>query len=251
MKTRRLFAFTFALLIALSSSAAYAQFEGQVTMNLFSYDNGQPEVSELNLFATKDRIMIKGEENMELMGGISSGGLLIRNDMKDFVIMTESDKALQATKAGIESMVEMMFSWAGESESDSEGPEVEYVFTDRQKTINGYETTEMIVKDAENPNKHISVWLTPGIDINWGMLAEPWKGMPKSMDKELNGMSQDVFFKGKNFPMMIESVEGEERTKVMEVRNVNRSSIAKAMVEVPAGVQLISLQEFIFNMMME
>jgi len=188
---------------------------------------------------------------MELMGGISSGGLLIRNDMKDFVIMTESDKALQATKAGIESMVEMMFSWAGESESDSEGPEVEYVFTDRQKTINGYETTEMIVKDAENPNKHISVWLTPGIDINWGMLAEPWKGMPKSMDKELNGMSQDVFFKGKNFPMMIESVEGEERTKVMEVRNVNRSSIAKAMVEVPAGVQLISLQEFIFNMMME
>ena len=251
MKTRRLFAFTFALLIALSSSAAYAQFEGQVTMNLFSYDNGQPEVSELNLFATKDRIMIKGEENMELMGGISSGGLLIRNDMKDFVIMTESDKALQATKAGIESMVEMMFSWAGESESDSEGPEVEYVFTDRQKTINGYETTEMIVKDAENPNKHISVWLTPGIDINWGMLAEPWKGMPKSMDKELNGMSQDVFFKGKNFPMMIESVEGEERTKVMEVRNINRSSIAKAMVEVPAGVQLISLQEFIFNMMME
>ncbi|HBX66733.1 MAG TPA: hypothetical protein DEG32_11455 [Balneolaceae bacterium] len=251
MKTRRLFAFTFALLIALSSSAAYAQFEGQVTMNLFSYDNGQPEVSELNLFATKDRIMIKGEENMELMGGISSGGLLIRNDMKDFVIMTESDKALQATKAGIESMVEMMFSWAGESESDSEGPEVEYVFTDRQKTINGYETTEMIVKDAENPNKHISVWLTPGIDINWGMLAEPWKGMPKSMDKELNGMSQDVFFKGKNFPMMIESVEGEERTKVMEVRNVNRSSIAKAMVEVPSGVQLISLQEFIFNMMME
>jgi len=251
MNIRSLFKITFALLIALSSSTAYAQFEGQVTMNLFSYDNGQPEVSELNLFATKDRIMIKGEENMELMGGISSGGILIRNDMKDFVIMTESDKALQATKAGIESMVEMMFSWSGESDSDSESPEVEYEFTERQKTVNGYETTEMIVKDAENPNKHISVWLTPDIDINWGMLAEPWKGMPKSMDKELNGMSQDVFFKGKNFPMMIESVEGSERTKLMEVLNVNKSSVAKAMVEVPAGVKLISLQEFIFNMMME
>jgi hypothetical protein len=251
MNMRRLFALTFALLIALTSSAAYAQFEGQITMNLFSYDNGQPEVSELNLYATKDRIMLKGEENLELMGGVSSGGLLIRNDMKDFIIMTEEKKALQATKAGIESMVEMMTGWAGESESDPEAPEVKYTFSERTQTVNGFETTEMIVTDTENPGKHLSVWLTPDIDINWGMLAEPWKGMPTSMDKELNGMSQEIFFKGKNFPMLVESVEGDERTKVMEVRNVNRSSIAKAMVEVPAGVQLISLQEFIFNMMME
>lgn len=248
---RRLFAITFALLIALSSTAAYAQFEGQVTINLFSYENGQPEVSELNLYATKDRIMIKGEENLELMGGVSSGGLLIRNDMKDFIIMTENNKALQATKSGIESMVEMMTSWAGDSDSDSDGPDVNYSFTDRTKNVNGLETIEMIVKDAENPNKHLSVWVTPDIDIDWGMLAEPWRGMPKSMDKELNGMSQEIFFKGKNFPMLVESVEGDERTKVMEVKNVNRSSLAKAMVEVPSGVTLISLQEFIFNMMME
>jgi hypothetical protein len=250
MNIRRLFYTTFVLFVTLFSSAAYAQFEGQITMNLYSEDNGQVEVSELNLFATSTRILIKGEENINVMGRVSAGGLLIRNDMKDFIIMTEEDKALQATKAGIESLVEMMFSWAGESEDES-GPEVEYTFSDRKKTVNGYETTEMIVKDGEDPNKHLSIWLTPGIDINWGMLAEPWKGMPKSMDREVNGVPQDVFFKSKNFPMMVEAVEGSSRTTVMEVKNVNKSSVAKAMVEVPSGMTLISLQEFIFNMMME
>ncbi|MCP9292099.1 DUF4412 domain-containing protein [Gracilimonas sediminicola] len=252
MKTRRLFVTALFLFAILFSSAAYAQFEGHITMNLYGEDNGQKEVSELNLYATADRIMIKGEESLEVMGKVSAGGLLIRNDMKDFIIMTEKDKALQATKTGIESLVEMLFSWSGESESSSsDTPEAEYEYTDRTKTILGYETTELIIRSTDDPENYLSVWLTPGIDINWGMLAEPWKGMPKDIDKELNGMSQDVIFKGKNFPLMIEVVEGDERKVVMDVKNVNRSSIAKAMVEVPSGVQLISLQEYIFSMMME
>ncbi|MGN8224242.1 DUF4412 domain-containing protein [Gracilimonas sp. BCB1] len=252
MNTRRLFGTALFLLAILYSSSAFAQFEGHITMNLYGENNGQKEVSELNLYATADRIMIKGEESLEVMGKVSAGGLLIRNDMKDFIIMTEKDKALQATKTGIESLVEMLFSWAGESESSSsDTPEAEYEYTDRTKTILGYETTELIVRSTDDPENYLSVWLTPGIDINWGMLAEPWKGMPKDIDKELNGMSQDVIFKGKNFPLMIEVVEGEERQVVMDVKNVNRSSIAKAMVEVPSGVQLISLQEYIFSMMME
>lgn len=252
MNTRRLFSIPLFILALSYSTSVFAQFEGQITMNLYGESNGQKEVSELNLYATADRIMIKGEEDLTVMGQVNAGGLLIRNDMKDFVIMTEKDKALQATKAGIESIVEMMFSWAGESAaSSSSEPETEYEFTDRTKTILGHETTELIIKSTEDPNSHLSVWLTPDIDINWGMLAEPWKGMPKSIDREINGMSQDVIFKGKNFPLMIEAVEGDEREMVMEVKNVNRSSIAKAMVEVPSGVTLISLQEYIFNMMME
>lgn len=252
MKTRRLFSASLFLMAIFYSASAFAQFEGHITMNLYSDNNGQKEVSELNLYATADRIMIKGEESLEVMGKVSAGGLLIRNDMKDFIIMTEQDRALQATKSGIESLVEMLTSWSGDSEGSSSGtPDTEYEYTDRTKTILGYETTELIIKSNENPESHLSVWLTPGIDINWGMLAEPWKGMPKDFDKELNGMSQDVIFKGKNFPLMIEVVEKGSREVVMDVKNVNRSSIAKAMVEVPSGVKLISLQEYIFSMMME
>lgn len=234
------------------SGTAFAQFEGQITMDVYSDDNGELEVSQINLFATSDRIMLKGEENFSVMDQMSTDGLLIRNDMKDFVVMTGENQALQVTKVEIEGLVEMLSSWGGSSSAkDQDKSKTEYSFSDRTQNILGYETTEMIVTDAENPNKHLSIWLAPEIDINWGMLAERWNNMPESIDSEINGVAQDVVFKGENFPLLIEAVEGNERTVIMKVNNVNRSSVAKAMVEIPAGVSLMSFKDYVFRMMME
>ncbi len=251
MKTMRLSIFTVALFFSLLSSAVYAQFEGHITMSVYGEEDGEIENSTLNLYATPNRILIKGDDEVSVMGRVNAGGLLIRNDQKDFIVLTDENKALQATKAGIESMVEMVFGWMQNDTNDADTPETEYSFSNRTKTILGQKTTEMIIRSKDEPGTHLSVWLTPNIDINWGILAEPWKGMPKSIDKEINGMSQDVFFKGKNFPMLVEAVKGNERTKVMEVKNIDRSAVAKSRVEVPAGVTLVSLQEYIFSLMME
>lgn len=252
MNTRRLYSTAVFLMGMLFTTSAYAQFEGQISMNLFSENDGQREVSTLNLFATADRIMVKGEEDINVMEGINSDGFLIRNDLKDFVIMTGGGQALQITKAEIEGMVEMLSSWSGEAaDVNPAAPQTNYNFSDRTQTMLGLETAEMIIKDKDDPNKHLSVWLTPNIDINWGMLAEKWNNMPKEIDRELNGVSQDIIFQGKNFPLMIEAVNGEERTLLMKVTNVNRSSIAKAMVEVPSGTTLMSFKDYMFKMMME
>ncbi|MEX0844479.1 MAG: hypothetical protein WD022_04325 [Balneolaceae bacterium] len=253
MNKIRLFLFSLMLtLMLIASTSVFAQFEGQITMKVYSEDDGQPEINELNLFATANRIMIKGDENFDLMDNMSTDGLLIRNDLKDFVVMTGNNQALQVTKIEIEGLVEMMTSWSGDSvDTDPNTSKTKYEFSDRTQTIQGFDTAELIVKDTENPNKHLSIWLTPDIDINWGMLAERWKNMPKSMDAEINGMSQELIFKGKNFPILIEAVNGEERKKLMEVSNVNRSSVAKAMVEVPSGTTLMSFKDYVFKKMME
>lgn len=237
--------------LALFSGSVHAQFEGQITMDIFSEDDGKIEVSQVNLYATPNRIMLKGQDNFSVMDQMSTDGLLIRNDMKDFVIMTEKDQALQVTKVEIEGLVEMLSSWGGDSKENQNTPKPDYSFSDRTQTILGYETAEMIITDSENPNKHLSVWLAPEIDINWGMLAEKWNNMPKSIDSEINGVAQDVVFKGKNFPMLVEAVEGDERKTIMKVNNVNRSSVAKAMVEIPTGVTLMSFKDYVFKMMME
>lgn len=240
------------LTLLLFTTAANAQFEGQITMKVYDHDDGKTETSELNLFATASRIMIKGEENYEIMDNIKTNGFLIRNDKKDFIVMTGENKALQVTKAEIEGMVEMLASWSKPNAKTEENTlKTNYKFSDRTRTINGFETAELIITDEENPNKHLSVWLTPDIDINWGMLAEKWKNMPSDFDDEINGMSQELIFKGKNFPILIESVEGDDRLTVMEATNVNRSSIAKAMVEVPSGTVLMSFKDFMFQMMMQ
>lgn len=253
MNKGRLFISTLILFTSVFSTAVHAQFEGQISMNLYSEENGQTEVSELNLYATADRIMIKGEEDFDIMDHMTTDGILIRNDRKDFVIMTGKDQALQVTKVDIEGLVEMMASWSGDSSkgSDSDKPKTKYSFSDRTQTLLGYEAAEMIVEDAENPNKHLSIWLTNDLDINWGMLAERWNNMPADIDAEINGMTQEIIFKGKNFPLKIEAVDNGARTTIMDVTNVNRSSVAKAMVEVPSGVTLMSFKDFVFQMMME
>lgn len=252
MKIRRLLYSAFLLLLTLSSTTAFAQFEGQISINLYSNEDGETDVSTMNLFATSDRIMVKGEENVDLMENMSTDGFLIRNDMKDFVIMTGEDQALQVTKEEIEGLVEMFSGWGDDSSSEEDHTiKTDYRFSDRTQKILGYDTAELIITDSENPDQHLSVWLTPDIDINWGMLAEKWNNMPDEVDKELNGMGQEIFFKGKNFPLLIEGVEGEVRTKVMEVTNVNKSSVAKAMVEIPPNVKLMSFKDYVFNMMME
>jgi hypothetical protein len=245
---------SFCLLVSLIfSTNTHAQFEGQISMNLYGEENGSVTVSKLNLYATSDRIMFKGEDNVEFMKGMNSDGLLIRNDMKDFVILTGQSQALQVTKAEIEGLVEMLSSWAEEStEYDATSPpKPNWEFSDRTKTILGLETAEMIIKDEENPNKHLAIWMTPNVDINWGMLSERWKNLPKDIEREFNGVAQDIVFQGKNFPLMIEAVEGEDRTVVMEVTNVNRSNVAKAMVEIPSGTTLMSFKDFMFQKMME
>lgn len=250
----------FSLLILLAFSInAFAQFEGQITMKVYDHDkdNDEVEVSEFNLFATPTRIMIKGEENYEIMDNMNTDGFLIRNDMKDFVIMTGDNKALQVTKVEIEGLVEMFASWGTKeaknpnAKADKNTLKTKYEFSDRTRKINGFDTAELIITDIENPNQHLSVWLTPEIDINWGMLAEKWNNMPEDFEEEINGMTQELIFKGKNFPIQIDAVEGDERLTIMEATNVNRSSVAKAMVEVPSGTVLMSFKDFMFQMMMQ
>lgn len=253
MNQRSLFLSVLFVMSVWLSPNAQAQFEGQISMDLYSYDNDQMDTSELNLFVTGNRIMLKGEESFDLMDQMSTDGLLIRNDMKDFIVMTGNNKALQVTKVEIEGLVNMFSNWGGNDPQGSSSKEVntDYSFSDRTQTILGYEAAEMIVKDMDKPGKYLSIWLTPDIKINWGMLGEKWKNMPDNIDKEINGMSQQIIFKDRNFPLKIEAVEGNKRTLIMEAKMVNESSIAKAMVEVPSGTVLMSFRDYIFQKMME
>ncbi|MEX2362995.1 MAG: hypothetical protein WD597_05200, partial [Balneolaceae bacterium] len=163
-----------------------------------------------------------------------------------------NNQAIQVTKTEIEGMIQMFSSWGGDaSQTEPENTAPSYRFTDRTRTILGKECAELVIDDEDNPGNSLSVWLTPKVDINWGMLAEPWKNIPKSMEKEINGMSQDLFFQGKNFPMLIEKNEGEKVETVFEVTSMQESNVAKAMVELPSGISLIGAKEFMFNMMMQ
>lgn len=242
-----LFSITVAVLMAISSTAN-AQFEGQITIKAYGDENGVPTTSEVNLYSTSSRIILKGDNAMSVTDGFDASGLLIRNDKKDFVVMMGGNKALQFTKAELEGFFQMAGMMGGDSNDKTEiSSSTDFNYTGRTQKILGYETTELLIEDDENESS-LSIWLTSGIDINWGMLAEPWNNVPENFRESTSRVTQE--FKSQNFPMLIEVHEKGETKTIMEVSNVNESNIAKAMVEIPAGVNLIGLQEFILSMMM-
>ena len=231
------------------SNLVYAQFEGQVTMKFYTENDGLPQTSEINLYSTTNRIILKGDNSVSVMDGFDASGLLIRNDKKDFIVMMGEKKALQFTKEEMEGLFNMI-GMMGDNENES--PDIDtnskFTYTNKTRKILGYDCTELLIENTDENDTSLSLWLTSGIDINWGILAEPWNNIPVGMRKSVTKMSQE--FKSRNFPLLIESHSKEGTVKVMEVTNVNKSSIAKAMVEVPAGVSLVGLQEIIFSMMM-
>ena len=241
----------FVLALLLSVNSAYAQFEGQIKMKLYSEnENGDKEENLLNMYITADRIMLQGDESVNFESGINAQGLLIRNDKKDFVVLTGDQSALQITKKDIESLISFTKQFSDDNSSASE-KSASYRYTNESRMINGMKATELIVEDNEDGG-YLSIWLTPDVDINWGMLTESWGGLDNEMDKALK-TSQEAVFNGKSFPLLIEaySKKNNEKTVVAEVVELNESSIAKAMVEIPRGVNIMGFGDFMFKMMMQ
>ena len=236
-----------AMLIALP---AQAQFEGQVSMKVYGDDDkGNPQTSEFSLYATKDRIAIKGDEAYSFMdGNYDASGILIRNDKKDFIVMMGENEALHFTKEELEGLFQMFTMMSGDDVETENEMDADFRYTNKTKVILGHECTELLITDKDSGNS-LSIWLTAEIDINWGMLAQPWNNVPESMKNSANRVTQE--FKSKNFPMQIQVNEDGTSETIFEVTNVLESSIAKAMVEVPAGVSLKSLSEIMFSLMMQ
>lgn len=228
---------------------AKAQFQGQVTMKMYGEESpGNYEASEVNLYATASRIMLKGENAINFSDSdFDASGLLIRHDKKDFIVMMGESEALQFTKEELEGFFQMAGMMGGdESESDTDINN-NFNYTGKEKKILGFDCTELKVT-GNTDDTEVSIWLTSEIDINWGMLGEPWRNVPVNMQNPVNQLTQE--FKQSNFPMLVEMRDEEGVVKtIFEVTNVNESSIAKAMVEIPSGINLISLQEMIFKMM--
>ncbi len=239
------------------SQVASAQFQGQIKMNIYSNNDGDIEVNEVNMYVTADRIFFKGEDKVSFADGMESGGVLIRNDKKDFIMLMSDTEALQITKAEIEGLFDMASMMGGGKTAvkiDGEKVDPGYRYSDRTRTINGFKAAEMIVEDnsSKKSGNYLSVWLTPNIDINWGMLSESWNNLPEEVESAVNGMSRETVFNGKNFPVLIEYYDSkkDQTIKIMEVSSITKSNVAKAMVQIPAGVNLVGISELMWKMMM-
>lgn len=89
--------------------------------------------------------------------------------------------------------------------------------------------------------------MTDELDINWGMLAEPWG--QTELDVMGDNLSFNLIFEEGLFPLKIEAYKSDVLTQVTEAEEVNQSEVARAMVQIPQGVKVLSMQDYLFNKM--
>ncbi|MDZ7772132.1 MAG: DUF4412 domain-containing protein [Balneolaceae bacterium] len=115
------------------------------------------------------------------------------------------------------------------------------------RQVQGYTCEKFVFRDRENPDQRTEIWMTDGLEINWGMLGDSWMDSPTMLgggDLSFNPIFQEGYF-----PMRIEYIKDRRQVSVTEVSSINQSAVARAMVEIPSGVQVLSLQDFLFQKM--
>lgn len=238
------------LVVACFTQPVSAQFEGEITYNSYEYaaDGTEEKKDEFSLYITPERILLQGNKNYEFMGSIKTEGVLVRLDFQDFVFLTGDDQALKISKSDITSMMNMFDNGKDAETIADEAEDVTYERTGETKSIGGYASEKFIFRDQNEENAHTEVWMTKDVNVNWGMLAEPWSG---SANDIISNFPMDLIFTEKYFPLQVESYENNNLVSKLVATDVNTSAVAKAMVNVPSGVKVLSFQDYLFQKMSE
>ncbi|SMO77482.1 DUF4412 domain-containing protein [Fodinibius sediminis] len=236
------------LMAACFTQPAAAQFEGEITYQSYDYTEGDEEKSDMfKLFITPDRILLQGEKKYNFMESLKTEGVLVRLDSQDFVFLTGGNDALKIAKTDITSLMNM-FGGGTNGQPVEREYDVEQIRTGETQTIKGYQSEKFVFRDESNPEGNYSeVWMTKEIEVNWGMLAEPWGSSTEALVSD--DFPMDLIFKEHYFPLRLEAYKEGTLTSALEVTDIEEAPIAASKVQVPSGIRVLSMQEYLFQKM--
>ncbi len=243
---KKLFAsFLSLFLLSFLAMPSAAQFEGKIVYNTYdvSESGSKSAKDRFQMYVTPERILFQGDKSYDFNGFIQTTGLLVRLDFEDFVFLTGKDNAMKISKSDITNLMDRFGGDAEEGMDDMEG--VDWQRTGEQKTIKGYSCEKFIFSDNDGSGDYAEVWMTRDVDINWGMLAEPWSGSSQRMLGE--GMPFNLVLNEGYFPLEARTYDEGRLTGIMEASEVSPSSIARAMVQIPSGVKVLGFGDYLFQ----
>lgn len=237
------------LMVACFTQPATAQFEGEITYKSYDYQDGKEENNdEFTLHITPDRILLQGEKKYDFMGSMKTEGVLVRLDEQDFVFMTGDQTALKIAKTDITSMMKM-FGNGNDASSAAEKYDIQKNRTGESKQIKGFTAEKFIFRDEEGgENDYATVWMTKDIDVNWGMLAEPW-GNEEANTLINDNFPMDLVFQEKYIPLVVETYKDGEKESGLEATNINQARIDHSLVEIPSDMKVLNMQQYLFQKM--
>ncbi len=242
--------YIFSALIFFCSSLftpAIAQFEGQINYEI-SNPGESNDRSNLDFTITENRIFLGSRSSMNVMSGVSTNGILVRNDLQDFVFMTGENEALKIAKEDIDALVNLMNRVQGKSESAEQQSfnwDEKVEETGRERTMHGYTVKEFIL-NTEQENQYVSVWLTDQINVNWGLLHDAWH---TTGSKQLSEQIPiELIMNRRSFPLLVEVYDNDEVVFRAESLSVNRQNFDRSKTELSSSVKLLGFTDLMMNM---
>gem|GEM_PF-433692 len=243
---RTLFAAIFILFSGLIYTAE-AQFEGEISF-LIHNPQERGDVTNLDITFTKNRIYIGSNSSMDVMTGLSTNGILVRNDHQDFVFMTGKDEALKIAKSDIDALVNLINRFQGRSETTPSSNfdwEQHVVETGNTRMLNGYRASEFVL-NREDENEYVSVWLTDEIKVDWGLLNEAWQTTGSRQVGE--DIPIELIMNRNSFPLLIEAYQEGKPVFRAESVQVNSRDFDRSKTEISSGTKLLGFTDLMMNM---
>lgn len=237
------------IIIMLATNILVAQnvgFTGSITFNTYQIDANGNKANERNLplLISPERVRINDLNRLDptpVTNNLGARDMIIRLDVEDFVFLTADQQGIVVKKQELQSMMNLMMGNRGNSTSSQ--PEIESRLTNDTKVINGYATKKWVVKEKGSDTEN-HVWVSDQFSINWGMLTEPWVGGLPGVGLIPVG---EMLTGGKT-PILVETVRNGAIIAIVQVADIN-PNINKALLNVPTGTKLMTIQEMMLNRM--
>ncbi len=246
MKSLIIFLSLFLFTAQLSWSQDY--FTGSIEISGYSInEDGEEEFNDrLILMMDPDRLLISDFEGIDELDQLTNDSItyaLIRHDNRDIVLYGGSNKALKIENDQIEALINMMGNLQQQIEEESEQQdELEFSETGETKDINGYRASKWVITDRTEDVTH-HVWLSDGLRINWGLIAEDWLA-------QLSGYSEmpvQQWMRDGNTPLVVERYEGEQLKNIIRMDRINEDEITESRLDVPENLEVVNLQQLIME----
>lgn len=236
------------LFVSVSVSTSLAQFEGSISFDV--QQQGQAGIEELkfDMVITKERMLLESSDRVNVMAGLNTNKLLVRNDHQDFVFHTGSNEAMKITKSDLDGLVNLIKRFQGRNNQNGKERfdwDTSVQETGNTKTLHGYTLREFHLK-TDQPGNYSSIWLTEGIKVNWGLLSDFW--YQAGQDFSESELPVELIMNRNSFPLVVEIYQGNQLVFQAAASEVNTGSFDRSVLELSDNTRLLGLTDLMMNM---
>lgn len=217
-------------------------------LKLDQFGPSSPESTQFKLTAYSDRIYIASEVDVDVITGLKSDGLLVRNDLQDFVFNTGRNEALKVTKADLDGLMNMIERFTGASQSQG-SQQIDWgnriVETENTKQHLGYEVQEIRLL-GDSVDDYVSIWVTQDIKVMWGIMTNVWNmASNRFLDDDF---PIELVMNSNSFPLLVDVYANGLLTARVESISVDTDNFDRSVLELSDQKRLVSLTEVMMNM---